>query len=117
MRAVRAAVIGLVLCTAPAAAQLENVGSLSFPTSGSAEAQNTSCAAPPSCTASAGSRRSEQFQAAQKLQPDFAMAYWGETLCYNHPLNPRAGHEEPAGDPGTARARPGNAAGQGANAA
>ena len=41
----------------------------------------------------------EQFQAAQEVDPDFAMAYWGETLSYNHPLfggptpdeaNPRA---------------------------
>ena len=27
-----------------------------------------------------------EFQAAQRLEPDFAMAYWGEALCYNHPL-------------------------------
>jgi hypothetical protein len=39
----------------------------------------------------------EEFELAQKAQPDFAMAYWGQTLCYNHPLmaigddkNPRA---------------------------
>ncbi|MGH9382770.1 MAG: hypothetical protein ACRD2N_00535 [Vicinamibacterales bacterium] len=38
-----------------------------------------------------------EFKLAQQAQPDFAMAYWGETLCYNHPLqteqdakNPRA---------------------------
>ena len=28
----------------------------------------------------------EQFQAAQAVEPDFALAYWGETLSYNHPL-------------------------------
>ena len=27
-----------------------------------------------------------EFQAAQRADPDFALAYWGESLCYNHPL-------------------------------
>jgi tetratricopeptide (TPR) repeat protein len=27
----------------------------------------------------------ETFQQARKTQPDFAMAYWGEALCHNHP--------------------------------
>jgi tetratricopeptide (TPR) repeat protein len=28
----------------------------------------------------------EEFQQAQKLDPDFALAYWGEAMTYNHPL-------------------------------
>lgn len=28
----------------------------------------------------------EEFQKAKKLDPDFAMAYWGEAMTYNHPL-------------------------------
>jgi len=28
----------------------------------------------------------EEFRAAQKIEPGFAMAYWGEALTYNHPL-------------------------------
>ena len=28
----------------------------------------------------------EAFQQAQKAAPDFAMAYWGEAMTYNHPL-------------------------------
>ena len=27
-----------------------------------------------------------EFEAAQKIEPDFAMPYWGQSLCYNHPL-------------------------------
>jgi tetratricopeptide (TPR) repeat protein len=27
-----------------------------------------------------------EFEAAQTIEPDFAMAYWGQSLCYNHPL-------------------------------
>ena len=28
----------------------------------------------------------EEFQKAKKKDPDFAMAYWGEAMTYNHPL-------------------------------
>src|SRR5690606_4171344 len=28
----------------------------------------------------------EQFQMANLLDPDFVMAYWGEAMCYNHPI-------------------------------
>src|ERR1019366_3606150 len=28
----------------------------------------------------------EAFQKAQKLDPNFALAYWGEAMSYNHPL-------------------------------
>lgn len=28
----------------------------------------------------------EEFLAAQELEPDFAMAYWGEAMTYNHPI-------------------------------
>jgi tetratricopeptide (TPR) repeat protein len=87
MRSVRAAVVGLLLCSTPAAAQLENVGSLSFPTSGSAEAQQHFLRGVAILHSFGWKQAIEQFQAAQRLQPDFAMAYWGETLCYNHPLN------------------------------
>ena len=87
MRMMRAAVIGLVLCTTPAAAQLENVGNLSFPTSGSPEAQRHFLRGVAILHSFGWKQAIAEFQAAQKLQPDFAMAYWGETLCYNHPLN------------------------------
>lgn len=35
------------------------------------------------------------FQAAQAADPDFAMAYWGEALCYNHPLLPERDRDTP----------------------
>ncbi len=28
----------------------------------------------------------EQFKMAQLLDPDFVMAFWGEAMCYNHPI-------------------------------
>ncbi len=35
------------------------------------------------------------FKAAQVADPDFAMAYWGESLCYNHPLIPEIDRDTP----------------------
>ena len=37
----------------------------------------------------------EQFQRAQEIAPDFAMAYWGESLAYNHPLFSQMDATEP----------------------
>ena len=37
----------------------------------------------------------EQFHAAQAIDPNFAMAYWGESLAYNHPLFSQMNAEEP----------------------
>ena len=88
MRSVRAAVVALMLLLPrPAAAQLENVGTLSFPTSASAEAQQHFLRGVAILHSFGWKQAIAEFQAAQKLQPDFALAYWGETLCYNHPLN------------------------------
>ncbi len=82
---------------APASAQLENVGNLSFPTSGSPEAQRHFLRGVAILHSFGWKQAITEFKRAQALQPDFAMAYWGETLCYNHPLtgeqdakNPRA---------------------------
>ena len=70
----------------PTQAQFANVGSLDFPTSGSPEAQQHFLRGVAILHSFGWKQAIEEFQAAQRLDPDFAMAYWGETLCYNHPL-------------------------------
>ena len=88
----------LLVAGAQAEAQFDNVGSLNFPTSGSAEAQQHFLRGVAILHSFGWKQAITEFQAAQRLEPDFAMAYWGETLCYNHPLfatapdndNPRA---------------------------
>jgi hypothetical protein len=80
------AVVLLALSIAPASAQFENVGTISFPTSGSAAAQPHFLRAVAILHSFGWKQAIAEFREAQKLQPDFAMAYWGETLCYNHPL-------------------------------
>ena len=79
-------------------AQFVDVGSLSFPTSGAPEAQSHFLRGVATLHSFGWKQAIVQFQGAQRLDPDFALAYWGETLCYNHPLfarepdddNPRA---------------------------
>ncbi len=87
MRRLLACVVLAVALVAPASAQLENVGQLSFPTSGSPEAQKHFLRAVAILHSFGWKQAIAEFRLAQQAQPDFAMAYWGETLCYNHPLN------------------------------
>jgi tetratricopeptide (TPR) repeat protein len=93
-RLLACAVIALCLVT-PASAQLENVGNLSFPTSGKPEAQRHFLRGVAILHSFGWKQAITEFQAAQKAQPDFAMAYWGESLCYNHPLNSQMDFKEP----------------------
>ncbi|NQW54731.1 MAG: hypothetical protein HQ465_26185 [Rhodospirillales bacterium] len=92
-RLVISAVVALV-CAAPAAAQPQ-VGQLSFPTSGSVEAQQHFLRGVATLHSFGWKQAIEQFQLAQKADPGFALAYWGESLCYNHPLNSQMDATEP----------------------
>jgi tetratricopeptide (TPR) repeat protein len=92
-----AAVTLALALVAPASAQFANVGTLSFPTSGSPAAQQYFLRGVAILHSFGWKQAIAAFKRAQQTQPDFAMAYWGETLCYNHPLmneqdakNPRA---------------------------
>jgi len=87
-RIVATAVVFAVLCLGggTAFAQFENVGNVDFPTSGSLEAQAHFLRGVAILHSFGWKQAIEQFQKAQELDPDFALAYWGESLCYNHPL-------------------------------
>ena len=74
------------LMAAPVSAQFDNVGSIDFPTSESGEAQQYFLRGVAILHSFGWEQAQEQFQAAQEIAPDFAMAYWGESLAYNHPL-------------------------------
>jgi tetratricopeptide (TPR) repeat protein len=93
-RLLACAVIALCLVT-PASAQLENVGNLSFPTSAKPEAQRHFLRGVAILHSFGWKQAITEFQAAQKAQPDFALAYWGESLAYNHPLNSQMDFKEP----------------------
>lgn len=94
LRSLACAAMVLALVT-PASAQLENVGNLSFPTSASPAAQQHFLRGVAILHSFGWKQAIAEFQLAQKAQPDFALAYWGESLCYNHPLNSQMDAKEP----------------------
>lgn len=76
-----------VLASAPAAAEeLQGLGAISFPTSASGVAQDHFLRGVTILHSFGWKQARQEFQAAQREAPDFAMAHWGEALCYNHPL-------------------------------
>ena len=79
----------------PLAAQLESVGNLRFETSASPEAQKHFLRGVAILHSFGWKQAIAEFQAAQKIDPDFALAYWGEALCYNHPLAPEQDEKTP----------------------
>ena len=79
----------------PAHTQFENVGTIDFPTSATEDAQQHFLRGVAILHSFGSKQAIEQFRAAQAIEPDFALAYWGESLSYNHPLFPEADAESP----------------------
>ena len=94
-----AAAVALILAslaTPPTAhAQFDDVGVITFPTSASGEAQEHFLRGVAILHSFGWKQAREQFHAAQAIDPDFAMAYWGESLAYNHPLVTNMNPDEP----------------------
>lgn len=72
-----------------------DVGSIDFPTSAGSEAQRHFVRGVAILHSFGYEQAREQFHAAQEIEPDFALAYWGETLTYNHPLLPERDLDSP----------------------
>lgn len=65
---------------------IEGLGSLSFPNSGDAAAQEPFLRGVLLLHSFEFEPAAEAFREAQAADPDFALAYWGEAMTYNHPL-------------------------------
>ena len=63
-----------------------NLGMIDFPTSGSPEAQVHFIRGAALLHSFGLENAALEFRQAQELDPGFAMAYWGEAMSYNHPL-------------------------------
>ena len=70
----------------PGAAAAPSVGVVSFANSGSKAAQRDFLLGLAQLHNFEYWSAAEAFQRAQKADPDFAMAYWGEAMTFNHPL-------------------------------
>ena len=83
------------------------VGTVDFPTSASSpEAQSHFLRGVAALHSFGWKQAIAEFEAAQSIEPDFAMPYWGQSLCYNHPLfsdldptDPRKALAKLGGDP------------------
>ena len=81
----RAAVLGAVLTlAASASARTQELGIIDFPTSGSAAAQPLFIKGVLLMHSFEYDDAREAFVEAQKADPAFAMAYWGEAMTFNH---------------------------------
>src|SRR5688572_7905743 len=67
-------------------AQQSRLGTIDFPTSGSASAQPHFIRGVLFLHSFEYDLAANEFRAAQRIDPGFAMAYWGEAMTYTHPV-------------------------------
>src|SRR5215208_3935594 len=76
----------LALALAGAAPYAQELGTITFPTSGKPAAQPAFLEGVKALHSFQFDEAGEAFKRAEKADPDFAMAYWGEAMSFNHPL-------------------------------
>ena len=67
-------------------AQTNQLGSVEFPTSGSAKAQAHFLRGLAALHSFWYEEALEAFAESTRIEPDFMMGYWGEAMAHNHPL-------------------------------
>ena len=75
-----------VICGSALNAQESKLGKVEFPTSGSEKAQAHFLRGLAALHSFWYEEALDEFREATKLEPDFAMGYWGEAMAHNHPL-------------------------------
>jgi len=73
-------------CVICASAQESKLGQVEFPTSGSEKAQAHFLRGLAALHSFWYEEALEAFRESTKVDPDFAMGYWGEAMAHNHPL-------------------------------
>jgi tetratricopeptide (TPR) repeat protein len=89
MRTLKLAVVSVVAATAAivgSAAQAPQLGTIQFPTSGAPAAQVPFIEGVKELHSFQFDEAAVAFKKAQAADPNFALAYWGEAMSYNHPL-------------------------------
>jgi len=77
--------LGFAVC-ASAQSQVGQLGVITFPTSGSVAAQPRFIEGVKELHSFQFDEAALAFQKAEQIDPNFAMAYWGEAMSHNHPL-------------------------------
>ncbi len=83
---VAALALGVALSLAGSAAAQSALGTVHFPNSGKAEAQEAFQRGVAALHSFWYEEAEEAFRKAREIDPDFALAYWGEAISHNHPL-------------------------------
>jgi Tfp pilus assembly protein PilF len=68
------------------ATEFDQIGNFDFPTSGSPAAQQHFLLGVGYLHSFGLTQAQAEFRKAQEIEPDFAMAYWGEAFTYQHPF-------------------------------
>jgi len=76
----------LAFLTPPVVAQTASLGRVDFPTTASPAAQAHFLRGVAALHSFWYDEAADEFRAAQKAEPGFALAYWGEALTYDHPI-------------------------------
>jgi len=76
----------LIMQVSWAQAEEAELGSISFPNSGAAEAQTAFLSGVKALHSFQFGEARLAFEEAQKIDPSFALAYWGQAMSDNHPL-------------------------------
>ena len=82
----RSGFVAAFLVAGLAQAGSQELGTISFPTSGAPAAQPAFLEGVKALHSFQFDEAAEAFRRAQKADPSFALAYWGEAMSYNHPL-------------------------------
>ncbi|MBL4821019.1 MAG: hypothetical protein JKY98_08550 [Gammaproteobacteria bacterium] len=85
-----------IWCQPGYSADLERLGSIQFATTATEAAQEHFLAGVYYLHNFGWNQARIEFQRAQTLDANFAMAYWGESLTYNHPLYPQQDTDSPS---------------------
>jgi len=83
---IRSGFTAAILVIGLAAGRAQELGTIAFPTSGAAAAQPAFLEGVKALHSFQFDDAADAFRRAQKIDPDFAMAYWGEAMSHNHPL-------------------------------
>lgn len=84
--AVRRACLLALVVTSPLAAQAGRLGTISFPNSGTKAAQRPFIRGVLLLHSFEYQDAATAFREAQRLDPHFALAYWGEAMTWTHPI-------------------------------